>query len=134
MPFIDWARLPKAVRYHLSERVKERAISEDDLVRLAAWIKTNQEVPEALWCKDFGSFVLAGEGSIPKTILMKVSHAKGSRSDNVSHQHMGAPGSGFEGISAPLLLQLRGPNTSRVASQRQDHLVRTDGQDKARFR
>jgi len=45
-------------------------ISEDDLVRLAAWIKTTPEVPEGEWCKDFGTFTLAGEGnSVADTMI-----------------------------------------------------------------
>lgn len=77
MPHIDWERLPKAVRIHLSERVKDRSLNADDLVRLANWIKTNPEVPVGPWCKDFGTFTLAGEGSLPKTFLMKGQPCRG---------------------------------------------------------
>lgn len=77
MPHIDWAGLPKGVRLHLQSRVKERSITEDDLIRLANWIKTNPEVPHGPWCKDFGSFTLAGDGAIPRTFLMKGQPCKG---------------------------------------------------------
>jgi hypothetical protein len=60
MPRIDWARLPKAVRVHLQQRVKDRSITEDDIILLSNWIKTNPEVPSGEWCKDFGAFTLAG--------------------------------------------------------------------------
>lgn len=63
--------MPKAVRNHLEDRVKDRSIGEDDMIRLSNWIKTNPEVPHGAWCKDFGAFTLAGEGAIPKTFLMK---------------------------------------------------------------
>jgi hypothetical protein len=66
MPRIDWTRLPKAVRAHLQQRVKDRTVTEDGMIRLANWIKTNPEVPNGEWCKDFGAFTLAGEGAIPR--------------------------------------------------------------------
>jgi hypothetical protein len=58
MPRIDWTRLPKAVRVHLQQRVKDRSITEDNMIRLTNWIKTNPEVPNGEWCKDFGAFML----------------------------------------------------------------------------
>ena len=79
MPSIDWTKLPKAVREHLQDRVKDRSITEDDMIRLANWIKTNPEVPHSEWCKDFCTFTLAGEGAIPKTFLMKGQPCKGKR-------------------------------------------------------
>src|ERR1035437_6810927 len=79
MPYIDWTKLPKAVRGHLEDRVRDRSITEDDMIRLTNWIRTNPEVPHAEWCKDFGTFTLAGEGGIPKTILMRGQPCKGKR-------------------------------------------------------
>ena len=69
MPHVDWKNLPKAVRNHLEDRLKLREVTEDDMVQLTRWIRTNPEVPEGPWCKDFGSFKLAGAGAIPKTFL-----------------------------------------------------------------
>jgi hypothetical protein len=77
MPYIDWRQLPKAVRKHLEDRVKDRSITEDDMIRLANWIKTNPEVQHGEWCKEFGTFALAGEGAIPKTFLRKGQPCKG---------------------------------------------------------
>ena len=79
MPHVDWTQLPKAVRKHLQDRVKDRAITEGDMIQLTAWIKTNPEVPHSAWCKEFGTFTLAGEGAIPKTFLLKGQPCKGTR-------------------------------------------------------
>jgi hypothetical protein len=64
MPYIDWKNLPKAVRTHLEDRLKVRSITEEDMVQLTKWIRTNPEVPERSWCKDFGTFKLVGEGAV----------------------------------------------------------------------
>ena len=79
MPYIDWKRLPKAVRTHLEDRLKDRSITEDDMIRLTHWVKTNPEVPDGDSCKDFGSFTLAGAGPIPKTFLLKGQPCKGEQ-------------------------------------------------------
>ena len=47
------------------------------MIRLTNWIKTNPEVPNGEWCKEFGAFTLAGEGAIPKTFLTKGQPCKG---------------------------------------------------------
>ena len=79
MPYIDWTKLPKAVRQHLAQRVKERSLTEDDLILLWNWRNLNVEVPDGPWCKDFGNFTLAGEGAIPKTVLLKGMPCRGTR-------------------------------------------------------
>jgi hypothetical protein len=71
MPFIHWATLPAAVREHLYDRARIRSLSKSDLLLLMEWVLTNPEVPDGPWCKDFGSFKLAGEGALPKTFLTK---------------------------------------------------------------
>ena len=71
MPKIDWLSLPLRIKQHLVERLKEREITQDDLEALKLWIGRNPEVPEGAWCKDFGSFTLAGEGRYPKTFLTR---------------------------------------------------------------
>jgi hypothetical protein len=52
-----------------TERTRE--ISREDLLKLAEWIAENPQVPDGPWCKDFGSFKLAGAGKYPKTFLLK---------------------------------------------------------------
>jgi hypothetical protein len=78
MPRIEkWANLPPAVRRHLIERMRDRVIGIPDLNRLRLWIDTNPEVPEGDWYKDFGSFKICGNGSVPKTFLLRGQAAKG---------------------------------------------------------
>jgi hypothetical protein len=71
VPHIDWRRLPPAVRAHLEDRVRTRDLTARDLARLMSWVSSNPQVPDGPWCKDFGSFKLAGEGGFPKTFLTK---------------------------------------------------------------
>lgn len=59
------------------DRMRERAISIDDLNHLRLWIDSNPEVPEGDWYKDFGSFKICGNGSLPKTFLLRGQAAKG---------------------------------------------------------
>ena len=78
MPRIEkWANLPPAVRRHLIDRLRDRAIGIPDLNRLRLWIDSNPEVPEGDWYKDFGSFKICGNGSVPKTFLLRGQAAKG---------------------------------------------------------
>jgi hypothetical protein len=77
VPRIQWTRLPEALRKHLLLRLKDRLISEEDLLKLMEWRKSEPEAPDGLWYKDFGSFKLCGEGKFPKTFLLKGQAAKG---------------------------------------------------------
>jgi len=78
MPRIEsWGNLPEGVRHHLIERMRERAISIADLNRLRLWIESRPEVPESDWYKDFGSFKICGQGSFPKTFLLRGQAARG---------------------------------------------------------
>ena len=78
MPKIErWENLPKGVRQHLVDRMRDREINLSDLNRLRLWIETRPEVPEGDWFKDFGSFRICGRGSYPKTFLLRGQPAKG---------------------------------------------------------
>jgi hypothetical protein len=78
MPRIEnWGNLPAGVRRHLVERMRDRAISLPDLNHLRLWIDSKPEVPEGSWYKDFGSFKICGQGSFPKTFLLRGQAAKG---------------------------------------------------------
>lgn len=79
MPKIEWGwgKLPVPLRDHLLERLRERHISEDDLLRLWAWRDTAPDAPDGPWFKDFGSFKLCGDGKYPKTFLLRGQAAKG---------------------------------------------------------
>ena len=73
----SWANLPAAIRDHLVERMRDRAISIADLNQLRLWLESKPEVPESDWYKDFGSFKICGRGSFPKTFLLRGQAAKG---------------------------------------------------------
>ena len=79
MPFMDWNNLPRAVRKHLEDRARIRELTGTDLVLLMQWVLSNPEVPNGEWCKDFGTFKLAGEGPLPKTFLRKDQACLGTR-------------------------------------------------------
>ena len=40
-------------------------------------METKPEVPEGEWFRDFGSFKICGEGSLPKTFLLRRQVARG---------------------------------------------------------
>ena len=79
MPKISWQSLPLPLKQHLVERLREREITQDDLMALRAWIATDPEVPEGPWWKDFSTFRLAGEGQYPKTFLSRSQAAFGRK-------------------------------------------------------
>ena len=72
-----WADLPPNVRQPLADRMRDRAITLDDLNQLRVWIASEPEVPEGDWYKDFGSFKNCGTGRFPKTFLLTGQVAKG---------------------------------------------------------
>jgi hypothetical protein len=72
-----WDSLPPNVRQHLVDRMRDRAISLAHLNLLRLWIETQPVVPEGDWYKDFGSFKICGQGSYPKTFLLRGQPAKG---------------------------------------------------------
>jgi len=78
MPKIEnWDNLPEGIRCHLIDRMRDRAITIADLNQLRLWIESNPEVPDGDWYKDFGSFKICGQGSYPKTFLLRGQAAKG---------------------------------------------------------
>jgi len=72
-----WDKLPESIRQHLIDRMHDRAISIADLNQLRLWIESKPELPEGEWYKDFGSFKICGEGSFPKTFLLRGQVARG---------------------------------------------------------
>ncbi|MCX6616199.1 MAG: hypothetical protein NTZ98_08885 [Acidobacteria bacterium] len=80
MPKIEtWNRFPPDVRQHLIDRMRDRSISIADLNQLRVWIESNPDVPEGEWYRDFGSFMICGQGRYPKTFLLRGQLAKGER-------------------------------------------------------
>jgi hypothetical protein len=57
--------------------MRDRAISIAGLNRIRLRIDPNPEVPEGDWYKDFDSFKLCGNGSKPKTFLLRGQVSKG---------------------------------------------------------
>jgi hypothetical protein len=51
MPRIQWDRLPREKWAHLRDRAKERMISHEDLLALAAWKAEDPDVPDGDWYK-----------------------------------------------------------------------------------
>lgn len=46
MPKIQWTDLPAALRDHLFERLRDRAISAEDLYRLKLWRESEPVAPD----------------------------------------------------------------------------------------
>jgi hypothetical protein len=74
-----WSRLPRAVRDHLVERMRDRNIGLEDLNQLRLWMESKPDVPDGQWYKEFGSFKLCGEGKYPKTFLLPGQPARGQK-------------------------------------------------------
>ena len=49
--------------------MRQRSISEDQIVLLARWLDTEPDVPEGKWFKRFPGMLLCGEGELIKTFL-----------------------------------------------------------------
>jgi hypothetical protein len=81
VPTILWTGLPRALRDHLFDRLRDRQITVEDLYQLKLWRESDPEAPDGLWFKDFGSFKICGEGKYPKTFLLRGQPAKGQNLD-----------------------------------------------------
>ena len=78
MPQLErWDNLPKGVRQHLIERMRDREVSLPDLNQLRLWVEMRPEVPEGDWYKDFGSFKICGSGTVSQDLSPPRQAAKG---------------------------------------------------------
>jgi hypothetical protein len=77
VPKIQWTDLPRALRDHLFDRLRDRQITVEDLYLLKLWRESDPEAPDGLWFKDFGSFEICGQGQYPKTFLLRGQPARG---------------------------------------------------------
>jgi hypothetical protein len=59
--FLHFQLNRNTVRDHLEDRLRSREISKADPLKLMEWIRSNPEVPNGAWCKDFGAFQLVGQ-------------------------------------------------------------------------
>jgi hypothetical protein len=69
MPKVRRQKLPEALLRHLLARVRQREISDDQIILLAQWLDANPEVPEGKWFKKFPGMTVCGEGELIKTFL-----------------------------------------------------------------
>ncbi len=69
MPKIRRQKLPEALLRHLLTRMRQREISDEQIVLLARWLDTNPEVSEGKWFKKFSGMTVCGEGELIKTFL-----------------------------------------------------------------
>lgn len=79
MPKIQWTDLPRPLRDHLFDRLRDRKITAEDLYQLKLWRESEPEAPDGPWFKDFGSFKICGEGQYPKTFLLRDQLARGKK-------------------------------------------------------
>jgi len=79
VPKIQWTDLPRALRDHLFDRLRDRKITAEDLFQLKTWRESEPDAPDGPWFKDFGSFKICGDGRYPKTFLLRGQPAKGRR-------------------------------------------------------
>ena len=70
MPRIQRVNLPRALLEHLYDQALARHVSMGDLIELRRWLDGNPEIPEGPWFKSFSSFILCGDGMLPKTFLL----------------------------------------------------------------
>ncbi len=77
MPKILRQKLPEALLRHLLTRMRQRAVSHEQIVQLARWLDANPEVPEGKWFKKFPGLTVCGEGELIKTFLQPGQAATG---------------------------------------------------------
>ena len=77
MPKIRFPDLPHSLWRHLLDRVQAREITLGDLRRLQEWVRSEPFASDGDWYKDFGSFKICGNGSAPKTFLLRRQAANG---------------------------------------------------------
>lgn len=69
MPKVRRQKLPEALLRHLLTRVRQREISDEQIILLAQWLDANPEAPAGRWFKKFSGMTVCGEGELIKTFL-----------------------------------------------------------------
>jgi hypothetical protein len=69
MPKVRRQKLPETLLRHLLARMRQRGVSNEQIVLLARWLDTGPEVPNGQWFKKFPGMTVCGEGELIKTFL-----------------------------------------------------------------
>jgi len=69
MPEVRRQKVPEALLRHLLTRMRERAVSHEQIILLARWLDTEPEVPAGRWFKKFPGMTVCGESELIKTFL-----------------------------------------------------------------
>ena len=69
MPKVRRQKVPEALLRHLLTRMRQRAVSHEQIMLLARWLDTEPEVPHGRWFKKFSGMTVCGEGELIKTFL-----------------------------------------------------------------
>ncbi|MGA2029731.1 MAG: hypothetical protein ABSG87_06640 [Verrucomicrobiota bacterium] len=69
MPKVRRQKVPEALLRHLLTRMRQRAVSHEQIILLARWLDTEPEVPHGRWFKKFSGMTVCGEGELIKTFL-----------------------------------------------------------------
>jgi hypothetical protein len=69
MPKVRRQKLPEALLRHLLTRMRQRGVSDEQIVLLAQWLDTDPEVPAGKWFKQLPGMTVCGEGELIKTFL-----------------------------------------------------------------
>ena len=69
MPKVRRQKLPETLLRHLLTRMRQRGVSDEQIVLLAQWLDTDPEVPGGKWFKKFSGLTVCGEGELIKTFL-----------------------------------------------------------------
>jgi hypothetical protein len=77
MPKVRRQKLPETLLRHLLTRMRQRGVSNEQIVLLARWLDTNPEVPNGEWFKKFPGMTVCGEGELIKTFLQSGQVATG---------------------------------------------------------
>jgi ribosomal protein S18 acetylase RimI-like enzyme len=77
MPKVRRQKLPEALLRHLLTRMRQRGVSDEQIILLARWLDTDPEVPEGKWFKKFSGLAVCGEGELIKTFLQPGQAATG---------------------------------------------------------
>jgi hypothetical protein len=62
MPKVRRQKVPEALLRHLLTRMRQRTVSQEQIILLAHWLDTEPEVPSGRWFKKFPGMTVCGEG------------------------------------------------------------------------